>query len=108
MAGPLHFCSLPTHPPTYLSIGRSIDRSIFVMSSLYNIEIETYNISNDITELDGAIDNTGKGTNLDGLPGRILQLAPPNLRECIIKLFGNIFKNTYPSQWRNQLLFPIE
>ena len=59
------------------------------------------------SELDDAINNIGKGTSFDGLPGRILQLAP-NLRECIINLFGTIFKNTYPSQWRNQLLFPIE
>ena len=78
-------------------------------------EFETYCISNDISdmqfvhsELDGAINDIGKGKSFDGLSGKVLQLTPPKLRECILKLLVTIFNNTYPSQWRTQLLFPSE
>ena len=60
------------------------------------------------SELDGAINDIGKGKSFDGLSGKVLQLTPPKLRECILKLLVTIFNNTYPSQWRTQLLLPLE
>ena len=58
--------------------------------------------------MEDAISSIGKGISFDGLPGKILKLIPENLRECILLLFQIIYSNTYPVQWRTQLLFPIE
>ena len=78
-------------------------------------EIETYTVSNvltdkdiDMDDLNNAITNIGKGVSYDGIPGKILQFLPANFRDCILYLIRTIFFNYYPTQWRNQLLFPIE
>ena len=78
-------------------------------------EIHEYDNSNDITdskltseELSLAIRKYGNGVSFDGLPGKVLSLLPPNLRNIILQLYDTIFKTFYPSLWQSQLLSPIE
>lgn len=55
-------------------------------------------------ELDFAINKIGKGVSSDGISADLLVLLPVELRECVLKLFQNIYVGHYPSQWNKQLL----
>ena len=76
--------------------------------------LETYDVYNDLTEntidlsvLECALHNMGKGSSFDGLASKGLLYSPQNLKECILLLFQKMFGRVYPSQWQKQLLSPI-
>ena len=58
----------------------------------------------DKEELDFAIKKLGNGISFDGISSDLLILLPEELRECILKLFQNIYIGHYPSRWNMQLL----
>ena len=76
--------------------------------------LETYNVYDDLTdntidlsELECALHNMGKGSSFDGLASKGLLYLPQNLKECILLLCQKIFGRVYPSQWQKLLLSPI-
>ena len=94
---------------------------IFHSMKIYNnptIEVikrnlETYDVYNDLTdntidlsELECALHNMGKGSSFDGLTSEGLLYLPQNLEECILLLFQKMFGRVFPSQWQKQL-YPI-
>ena len=60
-----------------------------------------------IDEVNKACMNTRKGIGFNGLPPDILKIVPHSLKEILQTLVQNVFGRNYPTQWENQLLFPI-
>ena len=67
--------------------------------------LETYDVHNDLidntidlSELECALHNMGKGSSFDGLTSKGLLYLPQNLKECILLLFQKMFGRVYPSQ----------
>ena len=58
----------------------------------------------DQDELDYAIKKIGNGVSFDGLSSDVLMFLPEEIRECMLKLFQNIFVGPYPNEWSKQLL----
>ena len=58
----------------------------------------------DKDELDYAIKKIGNGVSFDGLSSDVLTFLPEEIRECMLKLFQNIFVGPYPNEWSKQLL----
>ena len=78
-------------------------------------EIEKYNVSIPITDMNIDIEeiNTGcryigNGVGMDGLPPTIAKLLPLSIRNILVSLFQNVFTGKYPEMWENQLLFPAK
>ena len=61
----------------------------------------------DQDELDYAIRKIGNGVSFDGISPDVMRLLPDEVRECVLKLFQNIFNGPYPKQWNKQLLKPV-
>ena len=55
-------------------------------------------------ELEFAIKKIGNGVSFDGISSDLLPLLPEALRECVLKLFQNVYIGHYPRQWNRQLL----
>ena len=51
-----------------------------------------------------AIKKIGNGVSFDGISSDLLPLLPEALRECVLKLFQNVYIGHYPRQWNRQLL----
>ena len=73
---------------------------------LYNVYIPVLDGNITINELSIAIQNNGKGIELDCLDKRIAALFTVKLRTSILALFNCIFNTNYPNEWTKQLLRP--
>ena len=58
-------------------------------------------------EFDLAIRTIGNGLGVDGLPGDILNMVPPEMKKLVLILMKRVFTGVYPSEWEKQILHSI-
>ena len=70
----------------------------------YDIHVPALDKEPQRSELDLAIGTIGKGVALDGLPGDVIKMLPPEVVDIISVLMKKVFLGQYPKEWEKQIL----
>ena len=73
----------------------------------YDIYVPALDKEPQRSELDLAIRTIGKGVALDGLPGDVIKMLPPEIVDMISVLMKKVFLGQYPKEWQKQILHAL-
>ena len=73
----------------------------------YDIYVPALDKEPQRSELDLAIRTIGKGVALDGLPGDVIKMLPPEVVDMISVLMKKVFLGQYPKEWEKQILHAL-